>query len=114
MLRRTIALGGLVLILAALPVLAADAPAKNYKVVFENDSVRVLRAHIDANERTVPHELRNAVVIPLTNYSTRLTADGKTTEIDRKAGMPAWLPASSRSIEAGSKPIEAIVVELKK
>lgn len=104
---------GLFLMLA-LPVLAADVPAKNFKVVFENDSVRVLRAHIDPHERTVPHELRDAVVIPLNAYTSKLTVDGKTTEVQRKAGEPAWLPASSRSIEAGNAHVNAIVVELKK
>jgi len=114
MLRKTVAATGLFLMFSFLPALAAGLPARNYTVVFENSRVRVLRAHIDASERTVPHELRDAVVIPLTDYSTKLTVGGKTTEMQRKAGEAAWLPASARSIEAGNKPIEAIVVELKK
>ena len=99
------------------PVFAQD-PVKvhpdMYKVAFENAQVRVLRVTVPAHQKTEIHETLGVVVVPLTDYDILHTdAAGKTTESPRKAGNPTWLDAGSRSIEAGDKPVEAVLVEIK-
>jgi hypothetical protein len=101
---------------AALPAIAqSGVPSpRHFTVVFENSQVRVLRAKVGAGDRSEPHELRNAVAVPLTDYEVKVTtADGASQSAERKAGVPVWLPASSRVVEVGNQPAEAIVVELK-
>jgi len=101
---------------AALPAMAqSTVPSpKHFTLVFENSQVRVLRAKVSAGDKTEPHEMRNAVAVPLTDYEVKVTtADGASQSAARKTGVPVWLPASSRVVEVGEQPAEAIVVELK-
>jgi hypothetical protein len=89
-------------------------PAKNYTVLIDNSDVRVMRAHIDPHEKTALHSLRDSVVVPLTAYSVKSTApNGKVTVNKRRTGDAVWLPAGEKELDAGSQPINAIVVEIK-
>jgi len=113
---RILCLTSAIVALAALSASAqSDAPApKHMTVIFENSQVRVLRAKLGPGDKSEPHELRDAVSIPLTDYEIKFTApDGSSHGGQRKVGEPAWLPASSRVSEVGDKPAEAIIVELK-
>jgi quercetin dioxygenase-like cupin family protein len=88
---------------------------KHYKVEFENESVRVLRIKYGAGEKSVMHDHPNAVVVYLTNATTKMTTpDGKSQDSTGKAGDAVWTPAGTHLPQNGGKPLEAILVELKK
>jgi hypothetical protein len=100
------------------PAAHAQDPAKtdpaHFKVVLENDRARVLHVTVDPNTKVELHELDDAVVVPLTDYeSTLKNANGETTKVERVTGKPAWVPASSREFEAGSKGVDALLIEIK-
>ncbi|MGH7815423.1 MAG: hypothetical protein ACREQI_15650 [Candidatus Binataceae bacterium] len=115
--KRTFALAALILCLVAPSAFAQSAKVpspRHFKVLFENSEVRVLRANVNANDKTEPHELRDAVVVPLTNYEVKhVGANGKVTDVRRVAGHPVWVPGGKRVAEIGNRPAEAIVVEIK-
>ncbi|HUO05122.1 MAG TPA: hypothetical protein VMU16_07995 [Candidatus Binataceae bacterium] len=115
--RIIITLAAMFLCLGAAPAFAQNATTpspRHFQVVFENSQVRVLHVYINAKDKTEPHELHDAVAVPLTDYDVKFTgADGKVTEAHRVAGQASWVPGGARVVEAGDKPAEAIVVELK-
>src|ERR1039457_7654246 len=90
--------------------------AKHYKVEFENESVRVLRISYGAGEKSVMHYHPNAVAVYLTDGMTRMTTpDGKSQDMPAKAGGATWTAAGSHLPQnTGNKPLEVILVELKK
>lgn len=111
-----------VVIAFMLAALAAPAFAQDpvkvhpdmYKVELENAQVRVLRVTVPAHQKTELVDLHDIVVVPLTDYSILHTdAAGKVTELPRKAGKATWVDSGSRMIEAGDKPVEAVLVEIK-
>ena len=109
------------LLLFLLPVRIAFAQdpvkvdAKHYKVVFENNSVRVLRIHYGPHEKSVMHEHPAGVVVFLTDQRGKFTyPDGKTEEAQGKAGDALWSEATKHLPEnTGDKPFELILVEQK-
>ncbi|MGH7987122.1 MAG: hypothetical protein ACREQX_12660 [Candidatus Binataceae bacterium] len=89
-------------------------PTKNYTVLIDNAEVRVMRAHFTPHEKTALHSLRDSVVVPLNAYSVKATApNGKVELRKRRAGDAVWLPAGESVLEAGRRPINAVVVEIK-
>ncbi len=105
------------LVAVAVPALAQDpvkvAP-KNYSVVLENDTVRVLRAVLGPGEKTPPHDHPATVVVPLTSATARFTVDGKTQDQSMTAGTPLWIGAEKHAVEnTGKTKAEVIVIELK-
>lgn len=100
------------------PALAQDATkvdAKHYKVEFENDQVRVLRATYGAKEKSSMHEHPALVSIFLTDGNIKMTgADGKSREMAVKAGAAQWNDGTKHMPEnVGDKPFEVILVEMK-
>ena len=89
--------------------------AKHYKVVSENDKVRILKIHYGAKEKSVMHEHPAAVAVFLTDANVKFTTpDGKTQEDTGKAGDSRYYPAGKHNPEnAGDKAFDAILVELK-
>lgn len=108
---------------AACLILATIAPAqdavkvdpKHYKVETENAQVRILRIHYDPHEKSVMHSHPASVAVFLTDGSIRFTLpDGKTQDVQAKAGQAQYTPAQVHDPEnIGDKPFEAILVELK-
>ena len=92
-----------------------EVDAKHYKVVFENEHVRVLRITYGPGEKSVMHEHPDAVAVFLTDNSVRMTMpDGSTEEIAGKAGDAAWYEAIKHLPEnLADTPMEVILVELK-
>jgi quercetin dioxygenase-like cupin family protein len=89
--------------------------ANHYKVEFENDQVRVLRVKVGPGEKSIMHRHPNAVAIFLADVNGKFTfPDGKTEDINRKAGEVLWTPAVTHLPEnVGAQPFEVILVELK-
>lgn len=108
---------------AACMIAATIAPAqdavkvdpKHYKMETENAQVRVLRIHYDPHEKSVMHSHPASVVVYLTDGSLRFTSpDGKTQDVQGKAGQTQYTPAQVHNPEnIGDAPFEAILVELK-
>ncbi len=89
---------------------------KHYKVEFENDQVRVIRAHYGPHEKGMMHEhALNRVVTALTDENLKVTTpDGKTQPLQGKAGDVAWGGKAKHMEEnLSDKPFEVVVVELK-
>ena len=89
---------------------------KHYKVEFENDQVRVVRAKIGGKEIAPMHEHSlNRVVTYLTDQDFSVTSpDGKVDHVTHKAGDVSWgTPTKHKEENLSSKPFEILVVELK-
>jgi quercetin dioxygenase-like cupin family protein len=88
---------------------------KHYKVESENAQVRILRIHYGPHEKSVMHAHPDAVVIYLTDGTTRMhTPDGKSQDNQGKAGDALFTPAGKHLPEnIGDKDFNAILVELK-
>jgi beta-alanine degradation protein BauB len=89
---------------------------KDYKVVFENDQVRVLHVKIGPGKSTPEHEhMLNRVVTYLSDQKVKVTTpDGKSTISEKKAGEVAFSgPAKHKEENLSTAPFEVMVVELK-
>ena len=85
-----------------------------YRVVFENERVRVLE-YVDApGARTSPHRHPDSVMVTLSGFRRRLHHEGGTRDVEIPAGLVTWLPAQVHSGEnIGQSPTHTIFVELK-
>jgi quercetin dioxygenase-like cupin family protein len=110
----------LTFIALAAPIALAQDPVKvdanHYKIMFENDQVRVLRIHYNAKEKSVMHEHPASVVVFLNDSKVKFTLpDGSTaTDGGGKAGQVRFSDAGKHLPEdIGAMPVEAVLVELK-
>ena len=111
-----------VLLAASMGAWAARAqdPVKvdpnHYNVVFENDSVRLLRIHYAPGEKSVMHSHPNCVAVFLEDQKVKMTyPDGKSEEMSPKKGDAVFTAAGAHLPEnTGSGPIDLVLVELKK
>jgi hypothetical protein len=86
----------------------------NYKVVFENDSVRVLDYTDQPGHKSTPHEHPDSVMYTLSSFKRRLISDSGQREVEMQAGLAGWLPAQKHSGEnIGETETHVIFVELK-
>ena len=108
-----VALAGAVVILRAQD--AAKVDAKHYTVAFENDQVRVLKAHYGPGEKSTMHSHPNTVAMFLTDAKGRFTfPDGKSEDFNGKAGDVIWNEAKVHLPEnIGDKAFDVVLVELK-
>ncbi len=85
-----------------------------YKVIFENDRVRVLE-YLDApGAKTTPHDHPDSVMVTLSAFDRRLTVDDRERDVRLEAGEVRWLDAQRHSGEnTGSSPTHVVFVELK-
>jgi quercetin dioxygenase-like cupin family protein len=97
----------------------ADDPTRTdpdkYKVVFENDRVRVLEYRDEPGQSTSPHRHPDSVMYTLSSFERRLVAeDGQTRDVTLAPGEVRWLDAQVHSGEnVGSTPTHVLFVELK-
>lgn len=85
-----------------------------YRVVLENDRVRVLEYRDRPGDRTAPHRHPDSVMVPLASFSRRISADGAEVRVDLEAGAVRWLGAQRHAGEnIGHTETHAIFVELK-
>jgi quercetin dioxygenase-like cupin family protein len=87
----------------------------HYKVIFENDQVRVLRITYGAGEKSVMHYHPDAVAVFTTDNQVNFTLpDGKVLETTAVKGQTIWTPAGKHLPQnVGDKSIEVILVEMK-
>jgi quercetin dioxygenase-like cupin family protein len=88
----------------------------HYKVVSENDQVRVLRVSYAPHERSVMHEHPPAVAVFLSNARFRFTyPDGRTEERSGEVEDAIAMPAEVHQPEnIGDTRAEVVLIELKK
>jgi quercetin dioxygenase-like cupin family protein len=106
------------LLLAATAVRAQDPIATDgdkYKVIFENDRVRVLEYRDKPGERTQQHHHPAFVLYALGPFKRTLTLpDGTVLTREFKAGDVLWSDAQTHiGSNIGDTPTDVIMVELK-
>ena len=89
--------------------------AKHYKVMFENEQVRVLKITYGPKEKSVMHEHPNGVAVFITDGQIKFELpDGKSQDAAVKAGHAMFAPGGKHLPEnVGDKPFEVVLVELK-
>ncbi len=89
---------------------------KHYKVIIDNDQVRVLRASYGPHEKSVMHEHPASVVVFMTGGQGKFTLpDGATQDSNFKAHDAMWADAGKHLPEnVGDTPYEVVVIELRK
>jgi quercetin dioxygenase-like cupin family protein len=109
---------GSVIALATSMAIAQDptvVDAKHYKVMFENEQVRILKITYGPKEKSVMHEHPNAVAVFLTDGQIKFELpDGKSQDAAVKAGQAMFTPGGKHlPHNVGDKPFEVVLVELK-
>jgi quercetin dioxygenase-like cupin family protein len=85
-----------------------------YRVVMENDRVRVLEYRDRPGDRTTPHVHPDSVMITVSAFRRRLVAGGAQREVEMSAGVASWLGAQEHSGEnIGDTETHVFFVELK-
>lgn len=104
---------------AAAPV-PADDPTRTdpdkYRVVLENDRVRVLRYHDTPGTKTHEHHHADSLLYALSAFKRRLVfPDGTTREREFAPGDVMWVPAQTHVGEnTGATDTEVLLVEPKR
>lgn len=85
-----------------------------YRVIFENDRVRVLEYRDAPGDRTLPHSHPDTVMYTLGSFRRRLTQGGREVDVDLSAGQVRWVSAQSHAgANIGETPTHALFIELK-
>lgn len=86
-----------------------------YKVVLENDRVRVLEFRAKPGDKTAMHTHPNAVAVSLTDASYRFIApDGQSSDAKLTAGQVLFQEAIEHATEIiGTTEARALIIELK-
>jgi hypothetical protein len=86
----------------------------HYKVIFENERVRVLEYTDQPGDETQPHAHPDSVMYTLSSFRRRLSSGGLERDVDMAAGRTGWLPAQQHSgLNIGETATHVIFVELK-
>ncbi|WP_194235853.1 hypothetical protein, partial [Streptomyces sp. CB01881] len=86
---------------------AAQVAPDVYKVLFENDQVRLLEARLQPGATTAMHHHRDNLVYNLADGEAVFTDEsGETIEVSLVAGETMWFPAVNHSQHrTGSSPL---------
>ena len=86
----------------------------HYRVVFENERVRVLEYTDTPGARTTPHRHPDSVMYTLSSFRRRLHAGDQHRDVEMAAGFTGWLPAQEHAGEnIGETETHVLFVELK-
>jgi quercetin dioxygenase-like cupin family protein len=104
--------------IAVVTALAQDpltTSPKYYKVLLENDQVRVLEYHLKAGEKEPMHSHSAGVVYVLSGGKLKFTyPDGRTEERSASAGEAIWRDSVTHAVEnIGTTDAHVIAVDLK-
>lgn len=87
---------------------------EHYRVIFENERVRVLEYTDQPGDCTTPHTHPDSVMYTLSSFRRRLVSGDAQHEVELTAGRAGWLPAQQHHGEnIGDTPTHVIFVELK-
>ena len=95
---------------------AIKVAPESYKVLLENDAVRVLEVRIKQGAKSEMHSHPRSVAVCLNDQRLKFTfPNGKSEDVDLKGGQAVWLDALSHAVEnTGTEDVSSLVVELKK
>lgn len=98
--------------------MSSDDPAitdpDHYRVIFENDRVRVLEYRDRPGDQTHPHRHPDSVMYTLTSFRRRISHSGRCVDIEIPAGSVRWVGAQEHSgHNTGDTETHTIFVELK-
>lgn len=86
----------------------------HYRVIFENERVRVLEYTDHPGDRTTPHQHPDSVMYTLSSFRRRLVSGQDQRDVALESGIVGWLPAQEHHGEnIGDTPTHVIFVELK-
>jgi hypothetical protein len=86
----------------------------HYRVVFENERVRVLEYTDTPGVVTTPHQHPDSVMYTLSSFRRRLVSGDGAREVSMEAGHVGWLPAQEHHGEnIGDTATHVLFVELK-
>jgi quercetin dioxygenase-like cupin family protein len=92
----------------------AETNPQHYKVVFENDKVRVLEYTDQPGDETTPHEHPDSLMYTLSSFRRRLVSADAQREVELEAGTVGWLPAQQHhGVNVGETPTHVLFVEIK-
>lgn len=92
----------------------AETNPDHYKVIFENDRVRVLEYTDEPGTVTTPHAHPDSVMYTLSSFRRRLVQGDQQRDVEIPSGTVGWLPAQQHHGEnIGDTPTHALFVELK-
>jgi len=88
---------------------------EHYKVLLENDRVRVLEYVSKPGDKEAMHSHPANLLYMLSGATVKFTLpDGKTTESQLKAGEVAWREAETHAVEnVGNTDAHVLIIELK-
>jgi quercetin dioxygenase-like cupin family protein len=100
-------------------VLAQDPVSvspKIYKVLLDNDQVRVLDIRMQPGDKSPMHSHPNSVIYALSAGTVRFTSeDGKANEVKFENGQCLWRPAEKHEPQnVGKTEVHVIQIELKR
>ena len=85
-----------------------------YKVILENERVRVLEYADRPGDRTTPHDHPDSVMITLSDFDRRLILGDQSRDVSLAAHQAMWLPAQTHAGEnVGNSNTHTFFVELK-
>ncbi len=85
-----------------------------YKVVFENERVRVLEYRDKPGDRTSPHRHPDSVMYTLSSFERRLIQRDQHRDVQLEAGRAIWITAQEHSGEnIGQSDSHSMFIELK-
>jgi quercetin dioxygenase-like cupin family protein len=86
-----------------------------YKVIFENERVRVLEYRDEPGQATSPHRHPDSLMYTLSSFERRLVGEsGESRDVKLETGAVRWLDAQTHSGEnIGETPTHVLFVELK-
>lgn len=85
-----------------------------YRVIFENDRVRVLEYRDEPGARTHRHRHPDSVMVTLSAFRRRVSAGGQEVDVELAAGQARWVGAQEHIGEnTGDTATHSVFVELK-
>lgn len=85
-----------------------------YRVLFENETVRVLEYRDGPGDRTTPHRHPDSVMYTLSSFDRRLISGDLEREVRIESGTVSWLPAQEHAgVNIGETDTHVLFVELK-
>jgi beta-alanine degradation protein BauB len=86
----------------------------HYRVVMENERVRVLEYRDRPGDRTTPHRHPDSVMVTLSSFRRRLVSGEREAEVELPSGLSRWLDAQEHLGEnIGDTETHVLFIELR-
>ena len=87
---------------------------EHYRLLWENERVRVLEYIDEPGAQTTPHVHPDTVMVTLTAFERKLITAGHEADVALPAGRALWLPAQKHAgINTGRTATHTLLIELK-